>query len=266
MGGWSSTFDTAWAVMGMTEALKGTGDLQANFSFTATLNGKPLANGQAGGGNDLTAVTASVPLTDLKPAEPNELQISRTAGSGRLYYRAYLNVNRPVDTAPPVENGLSITRAYTLSGPNCQKSQCPPVTTVKMGGQSQLLTVRLTLTLPHDVSNLVVEDMIPAGTEILNAQLKTSQQNAAEVMNNPEYDPLDPFAQGWGWWLFHDPQIFDNHIRWAVDSLAAGTYQLTYQLVVLQPGEYRVIPARAFEYYFPEVQGSSAGTILTIQP
>lgn len=265
-GAWYSTFDSAWAIMAMTEALKGTADLQANYQFSASLNGAVLVKGQAGGANALNPVSSLVPLDQLKSTGTNQIQIERGDGSGRLYYQAFLEVDRPVESAPAVERGISITRSFTATGLGCEQANCPPTSEVKISNPGPILLVRLSLTLAHDVSNLVVEDTIPAGTEILNSQLKTSQQNLPEVVNPPEFNPADPFGQGWGWWLFHEPQIYTTHIRWMADSLPAGTYQLTYRLVVIQPGEYRLIPARAFEYYSPDVQGSSAGGVLTIRP
>jgi hypothetical protein len=115
------------------------------------------------------------------------------------------------------------------------------------------------LTLKNDAYYLVVEDYIPAGAEILNTNLKTSQQLGVE------YNPRDPFEGGWGWWYFNDPQIYDERIAWSVDHLPAGTYELTYTLVLNQPGDYRVLPARAWEFYFPEVQGNGAGAVFNIE-
>jgi hypothetical protein len=48
--------------------------------------------------------------------------------------------------------------------------------------------------------------------------------------------------------------------------LAAGTYELTYRLTPLQAGEFRLLPAHAYETYFPEVEGSSAGAVFRIDP
>ena len=103
--------------------------------------------------------------------------------------------------------------------------------------------------------------------EILNRNLKTSQQ-AIDIHRSP--GPVrrteDPFADGWGWWLFHEPQIRDDSILFSADYLPAGTYVLTYTLVPLQAGEYRVLPAHAWESFFPEVQGTSAGAVFEIKP
>ncbi len=136
------------------------------------------------------------------------------------------------------------------------------------------MLVRLTLTVPEDMYFVVVEDSIPAGTEILNPRLKTSQQNIVPAEGQPAQPGSDqqppfnlenPFEQGWGWWLFKDPQVYDDHIRWVVDTLPAGTYELTYRLTPFLAGEFRVIPARAWQYYFPDVEGSSKGGLLNIR-
>ena len=50
-----------------------------------------------------------------------------------------------------------------------------------------------------------------------------------------------------------------------ISQLPPGTYEFTYQMVVLQPGEYRVLPARAWQFYFPEVQGIGKGDIFTVE-
>jgi uncharacterized protein YfaS (alpha-2-macroglobulin family) len=138
-------------------------------------------------------------------------------------------------------------------------------------GSDKPITARLTLVLPHDSHYVMVEDFIPAGMEILNRSLKTSQQGLegteAGVQVQPEqFDASDPFAEGWGWWLFHEPQIRDDGILFSADYLPAGTYELTYTLVPLQAGEYRVLPAHAWESFFPEVQGTSAGALFEIKP
>ena len=124
--------------------------------------------------------------------------------------------------------------------------------------------MRLTLTVPEEMHYLVVEDWIPAGTEILDTSLKTSQ--LGNPLDEPSDDLFDPSGSGWSRWLFGSPQIFDDHVRWIARWVPAGTFELTYQLVPFQAGEFQVIPAHAYEYYFPEVEGSSAGTVFGISP
>jgi uncharacterized protein YfaS (alpha-2-macroglobulin family) len=197
-----------------------------------------------------------VPLGELYPDVPNSLVVERTVGQGRLYYAAHLSVNRPVEEVDRLENGFSLSRDYSIAGQVCPEEGCESVQGVQAG---DLINVRLTLVVPETAYYVIVEDYIPAGAEILDPSLLTSQQGVVG-----DYDPNQPFSEGWGWWYFQDPQVYDDHIAWAADSLPPGTYELTYTLVTVNPGEYRVLPARAWQFYFPEVQGNSEGQVFEI--
>ena len=131
------------------------------------------------------------------------------------------------------------------------------------------MIVRLVLVVPVDAYHVLVEDFIPAGSEILDRSLNTSQIGDPALIGGeqkPIYSPADRFTNGWGWWFFNNPSLYDNHITWAANYLPAGTYELTYTLTLLQPGEFRLLPARAAQLYFPDVQGNSAGAIFRIEP
>jgi len=255
-GAWASTYETAWTLMAASEVMKGTGELSGEFSFSAALNEAPFVAGEAGGSTQLTPVDAMAPVSSLYPQDPNSLLLQRGRGPGRLYYNAHLNVHRPAEDVAPLDKGISISRAYFPSNGDCLLGECPQFDSAQPG---ELVTVRLTLTVPETVHYLLVEDFIPAGTEVLDTSLKTSQQG-----DELPLDLLSPFQGGWGWWYFVDPQIHDDRVSWAVNVLPAGTYELIYQLVPLQAGEYRVLPARARQLYFPEVQGNSAGDVFKI--
>ena len=270
-GLWSIGHENAWAMMALNEAMVGFGDLNADFAFHATLNGGPLASGDVSGNQVLAPVNAEVPLEFLSPTSPNLLTVQREEGLGRLYYRAVLNVHRPVEDVKPIDAGMRIERVYcasSLSGVaprDTQSKGCTPLSTLELGSGSPV-TARLTLVLPHDSHYVMVEDFIPAGMEILNRSLKTSQQGIDSTQVEVQFDDSDPFAEGWGWWLFNEPQIRDDGILFSADFLPAGTYVLTYTLIPLQAGEYRVLPAHAWESFFPEVQGTSAGAVFEIKP
>jgi len=256
-GYWNSTYENAWSLLALTEVIKGAGELNASFDFSADLNGANISTGQA---NALVPVTTSTLLDGLQLALPNALNITRADGVGRLYYRAALFADRAAETAPALNQGMEISRVYTDF--DC-KEDCPPLSTTQLVPGAKL-KVELTLNIPEDSYYVMVEDAIPAGTEILNRRLKTAQ--LGEPSEGTElYDPENPFANGWGWWLFSDPQIGDERIEWAADYLPAGTYVLSYTLIPLQAGEYRVLPAHAWQSYFPEVQGTSAGEVFRIR-
>ncbi|MGD0707961.1 MAG: alpha-2-macroglobulin family protein, partial [Anaerolineaceae bacterium] len=266
-GMWSSTFDTAWVLMALTKDLRGTGELQADFSYSATLNNAPFATGQAGGNvAAMTSVTASVPVNEMIQDSSNALLIQRGDGSGKLYYQAYLSVDKPAKDAQPLSAGVTITRDYYLAGQDCRQEVCKPISGVQLANPSPEVQVRITVTVPKEMYYLVVDDAIPAGAEIVNETLNTSQQNQEpSATPQPQYDPGNPFGDGWGWWYFSQPQYYTSHIRWIANDLPAGTYVLTYKIQPFAAGEFQVLPAHAWMYYFPDVQGTSAGTTFDVK-
>jgi uncharacterized protein YfaS (alpha-2-macroglobulin family) len=246
-GDWNSTYETSWAVMALTRVMKGTGDYQGDFSFSSALNGTQVISGQADGPSRLESVGASIPVQDLYPEDPNALTITREEGTGTLYYRAHLNVSRPAEDVTPFGREMSLSRYYSVENEDGEIS-FPDTFSGDM-----MTRVHLTLTLEHDMYYVHLVDMIPAGAEILDTRLKTSQ-----TVEQP-YEINTPFSEGWGWWLFNDPIVYDDHITWTADYLPAGTYELTYLLVLTHPGEFQVLPAHAWMEYFPDVQAVSAG-------
>lgn len=268
-GAWASSYESAWTLLALVEAMRGAGDLQASFTYAAGLNGSPLIKGQADGpASALAPVSAQLDLADLLADQPNALLIERGEGGGRLYYSAYLRVERPAEEAQPVQRGLTITRAYYPTGQNCRQEACHPLEFIDLATPAPV-SVRLTLTLPEDMPYLMVEDYFPAGAEVLNPRLTTTQLGDPLAVGEDEAQPLfapdDPFAAGWGWWYFADPQISASRIRWVASFVPAGTYQLTYRLTPFLPGQFRLLPAHAWQYYFPEVEATSAGQIIEIK-
>lgn len=246
-GDWQSDYETAWAILALSEVMKATGELDAGFDYAASLNGTEIISGGAGGASQLSSVSASTPVNQLLAEEPNALEIERGAGAGRLYYRSHLTVSRPAADIGPYGNGMSLSRAYSFVEDGDE------VTYTQHGSTNELIRVHLTLTLEEDTYYLKVKDTIPSGAEILDTRLKTSPQS------EPAYHVSSPFREGWGWWYFNAPRAYDDHITWSANFVPAGTYQLTYTLALNLPGEYQVIPAQAWQTYFPEIQANSAG-------
>ena len=246
-GDWGSAYETGWAILALNEVLKESGDLLSDYVYTSDVNGTEVITGQVEGGTLLEAVTASIPVGSLYAEDPNSLVIKRGEGEGTLYYKAHLNVVRPADDVPPFGKGMSISRVFVSSADDSD------MIFTQQGNVGDLIQVQLTLVLEHDAHYLMVEDRIPAGSEILDTRLKTSQPE--EVV----YQVSRPFREGWGWWYFNSPTVFDDRISWSASFLPAGTYQFNYTISLTHPGEYQVLPSRSWQTYFPETQAISAG-------
>jgi len=246
-GDWGSAYETSWAVLALNEVMKTNDDLSTNFIYSSAVNGTEIINGQAEGPAQLETVTASIPVGTLYAEDPNALIINRGEGDGTLYYKAHLLVSRPAEDVPPFGKGMSISRVYA----DFSNEGTPIFTQDAAAGT--LLQVQLTLVLENDAHYLMVEDRIPAGAEILDTRLKTTQQDTVEYLVSA------PFRDGWGWWYFNRPTVLDDRVSWSVNYLPAGTYQLTYSISLAHPGEYQVLPARSWEVFFPETQAVSAG-------
>ncbi len=258
---WGGTLQNAWVLRALSSALVGTGEFQANSPFSARLNTLEIARGEAESPQILTTITTTTPLSGLYLQTPNELKILREGDSGKLYYRAALTVLRPAESAPALNQGIVVSRAYY----NCSSTPCQPISAWQINPQQPgKITARVSITLPHDMYYLNLDDFAPAGAEIVNPGLKTSQLGE-ESLEVEFFAPDSPYANGWGWWYFDSPKIYSDRIHWSADYLEAGTYVLSYTLIPSLPGQYRVPPAHAWMSYFPEVQGSSAGNLFEIK-
>ncbi len=252
-GDWWSPYETSWTILALNEVIKATGDLSSEYDYFAAVNGRELISGSAEGAAQLEAASASLPISDLFADDPNALEIGRTEGSGSLYYTAHLLAYRPAQEAQPFGRGLSISRAYKK-----QDGESPQF--VQSGEVGELIQVQLTLVVESDTHYVMIEDFIPAGAQILDTRLKTTRQDLEE------YQVSAPFQDGWGWWYFSAPRIYDGRITWTAKTLPAGTYQLTYVLSLTHPGEFRVMPSHARGIYFPETMAVSAGDEFRIEP
>ena len=262
-GYWSTTQETAWAIIGLTDWLAVTGELEADYTWQVSLNGQGLGDGVADATSLAETTSLRVTVNDLLSETVNRLAIERdpTAGAaddaGRLTYGAYLTYFKPVEQVKALDRGIIISREY-LSLPST--SPLPggieggPITEAAVG---DFIQVKLTLIAPNDLYYVMVEDYLPAGTEAVDSSLATTSL----VGQPPQVTRAD---QLWGSWYFNHTDLRDEKAVLFADYLPRGVYEYTYTIRASTPGEYRVIPSQAEELYFPEVFGRSDGGVFTV--
>jgi uncharacterized protein YfaS (alpha-2-macroglobulin family) len=254
-GIWETTQETAWSLIALTDWMLETGELEADYDFSATLNDEEIAAGTANRETVQESTRVEVPIAELIAEAANTLTIARSDGNGRLYYTAHLEVHLPVEEIEPAERGIIVSRRYSLA--DCTNGPaCPEVREAKLG---DVIRVDLTIIAPNDLYYVVVEDPLPAGGEAIDTGLATTSLLAMD----PNLTRQD--SRYWWWWHWYSrSELRDEKVVLFADYLPKGTYEYSYTFRTTLPGDYHVIPTVAQEMYFPEVFGRSDGRLLSI--
>jgi uncharacterized protein YfaS (alpha-2-macroglobulin family) len=205
-----------------------------------------------------------------------------------MYYDMSLKYYLRTESLPPRDEGITITRdLYALEDTNDSVS----VETAKVG---EVIKGKLTITIPDSYTHVAVEDIIPAGFEILNFNLSTEDQSLNTEEENYDWSATDSgFVSG----VFdsvrnmfgssQSAQVYsgynggeskvksrmlypthseshDDRVFLYIETIAPGVYVYEYYLRALVPGTFQHMPARAEELYFPEVFGRTAGGLITV--
>lgn len=250
---WESTYTTSWVLLSLTDWMDYSQEMQANYDYAVSVNGVRVGDGTTNRNNFMETQTLEFDIQELDQNDVNKVIFARDEGEGNLYYNAYLQAFLPVDQVEPLDNGFVISRSYYTLDDLRQ-----PISSAASG---DLFLARITIVVPNEVHNVIIEDPLPGGLVAEDQNLLTSSQ----VEIPTDYDG-NISRRGWGWWYFDHVQMMDEKLIISADYLPAGTYVYTYLVRASVPGEYRTIPPTIQEFYFPEVYGRGAGMIFTVLP
>jgi len=264
-GYWRTTNATAWSLLGLVAYMRSSGEMQASYSYSVYLNGEVLDTGDVNKTNLGQSNETRVEIAALLVEETNRLIVQRhepreeQTGAGQLYYTAYLRYYLPVERVKALNRGIFVGREYTLVD-----GDGTPVTGAGVG---ELVRVKLTLVAPSDLYYVVVEDPLPAGCEGVDTSLlTTSAVGEKPKLENVTAEETSRWYRryGWGWWWFSNTEMRDEKVVLFASYLPRGTYEYTYMVRPAVPGEFLVMPALAYQMYFPEVFGRSDGGTFTV--
>jgi alpha-2-macroglobulin len=247
---WSSTKQTAMVIYGLTGYLRSTKELQADFTATVLVNGNAVATKRLTGAQALTgAVPIVVPAAQLNAAG-NTVRVTKS-GKGVAYWSARAEYFSTADRiVRPGSGALGVTREFFKMSPEQRGDKIvyrldPLGASVDRG---DLIAVRLKVT-GTDWKYLLIEDPIPAGTEFI------TRDDLYELERKPDW---------WARWTsrreYHDDRaaLFDTWFR-------SGETEYSYILKVVNPGKYRLPPARVEPMYQPNVFATSDGRSLEVR-
>jgi len=246
-GAWETTHDTAQSLLALTDYLASSGDLDGSFGWQLAVNGQQRG---AGAVSDVRSSTGSIPIAvprlDLNVGA-NQVDLSRGGGPGRLYYTLQLQSYGPAEDTTAESHGLSVGREYlAVDG--------TPLGQVRVG---DLVLVKLTLLAPTTLTHLVLEDPLPAGLEPVDTTLNTTSRMLQRAVGEASK------KRGWFW---SQTQMRDDRVALFATVVPRGTYEYAYLARAGVAGEFRVLPTRGFQQYFPSVEAHTDGSRLTVLP
>lgn len=241
--GWSSTQATAFSILGLTDYIVASGELDAAYSWRAELDGQVVAQGTVDRGNVAKAI-APIRLAGAGLAAGTHTLNLIKEGRGTLYYTVLgqLAVYHP-SFAPAKAQGQGI---------QVQRSYAPIVGRSDADGWhvGDLVSVELKVTLDDDASYLIIEDKLPAGFEALNDNLATETQRPPDGRPGRDW----PW---WWWYRYERKELRDDKVSFFSTQLPAGEHQFQYTVRAVTPGTFSARPAEAYAMYRPEVWGRS---------
>ena len=252
-GNWGSRQDSVWSIIALTNWMAHSGEFNADYRYSVTVNGSEVLLDAATPANAQSADELSIDFVELRAQESNTIEFERSAGEGALYYTAHLHANLPVDEIEAINRGIEVSRTYTPLGAEA----ADPIAGAAVGDSVQ---VRLRLVVPDSLRYVVIEDFFPAGAEAINPELAISPTLGAI----PSGERVDPRESGWGWWYFDHVEFRDEKAVIYANYLPPGVYEYVYAIRASVAGEYQVMPPVARQLYFPEVYGRDEGTLFTI--
>jgi len=249
---WTTTQETAWAVLALTDWMVATNELQGDYDYALTLNSAEQTSGQVTPQNVRDGQKLVIDVKDLLLDEINRVTVIRGEGEGALYYTAHLRLRLDASAVEAIDRGVGIVREYFAAGGET------PISEANMG---DIITVRLTVTVPETIYYFVLEDPLPAGTEALDTSLLTTTNAVTGPQLQPAYNPY----YWWWWWVWDHTEIRDEQVNLYADNLPPGTYVYSYQVQATVPGKFQTMPAQGYAFYFPELFGRSDGTLFTVK-
>jgi len=240
---WDSTKQTAMAIYGLTDYLKLSGELKPDLNAAVLVDGREVLARRFTSGEE----SASIRLDGA----PGQRVAVRSTGSGRLYWSAR-TVYYSADPALTRQGsaGLNILREYFRLLPEKDGERIvyrlePFSGTLAPG---DLLASRLTLS-GGERRYLMIEDPIPAGAEIV------TRDEGYEIKDRPPW---------WEFW-FTRREYRDDRAALFQTYFPPGQKQFFYLMKVVNPGTFRVSPARVGSMYQPQLDATTEGVTLEVK-
>ncbi len=291
-GTWRTTHATAQAVLALRDLARLEGDPAGPILAHAALPAAPLFSEQLGG-RAPTALRLTWSLagrTALAPGGSTTLTLARAMPAGvspearvsapLLYHTVALTTARPALALAAAEDGLILERRAYPFDPLAPRAAVEPGATARTG---DVVRLEITLVAPRAVTDVAIEDPLPAGLEPLLLDLETVARSLGRGLDERAgrggyggYDGYDGYGEYGGGRAELDyvatggvfPAIRverrDDRVAAFATALPAGVYRFEYLARAATPGTFAAPPATVELMYDPEVNARTGPLRFTV--
>jgi uncharacterized protein YfaS (alpha-2-macroglobulin family) len=227
---WYNTKDTAAAVMALSEYLKTSDEMEPDYSFSVSVNGEKLGDYRITKDNMFSFDGSILVANPLLRADENKIRIVKK-GSGKLYYSAFLKYYSNEEDLREASSGISVEKTI-LKKVDGKWSEFDGE--LKVGEEIKVI---LEINGSKGYEYVIIEDPKPAGCdEVIRSYEKSGSRRNF-------------------WWSNVDYR--DEKMAVFITRMWQGKYKFEYELTAQTPGEFHVMPAKAYMMYKDEVGGNS---------
>ncbi|MFM9903965.1 MAG: alpha-2-macroglobulin family protein [Pyrinomonadaceae bacterium] len=266
-GAWSNTQENVFILLALDKYFntfeKVTPDFVTRIWLGNTYAGEEIFKGRSIDSNQL-----NIPMSYLVDQGGTSNLIIDRQGAGRLYYRIgmqYAPKNLKLD---PADYGFTVLRKYeAVDDKDDVKQNADGSWTIKAGAR---VRVQLTMVAQARRYHVALVDPLPAGLEILNPELATTEAIPGDAGGNTSVMEVGSRSMGrnYYWWRqnwFEHQNFRDERAEAFTSLLWEGVYNYSYVTRATTPGQFVVPPAKAEEMYHPETFGRTGTDFVRVE-
>lgn len=266
-GRWGSTQENVFILLALDKYFNAFEKVTPDF-VTRIWLGSAYAGEQVFKGRSVDSNVVNIPMSYLtEQGGTSNLFIDRQ-GAGRLYYRIGMKYAPKNLKLAPADYGFTVLRKYeAVDSPDDVKQNADGTWTIKSGAR---VRVRLTMVAQARRYHVALVDNLPAGLEILNPALATTEAIPGDPGGNTGVLEYGSRSYGYGswWWRqywFEHQNFRDERAEAFASLLWEGVYNYSYVARATTPGEFVVPPAKAHEMYHEETFGRTGTDFVKIE-
>jgi hypothetical protein len=252
---WFSTRDTALAVLALTDYMRAHDEFSPDYEVKVKVNGKQVLAYHQTKENIFSGKGRVFMRGDEIKGKDVEVEVE-TTGEGAIYANAFLSYFTKEKVIEGAGNEIFVERYYyrleevkkkektwygEVTKIDYKRHELKPGDAVQSG---DMVEVKIMIEAKSDYEYLVFEDYKPAGFEPLELKSGGIFQHGA-------------------WW---NREMRDEKVVNFLYSLEQGKQAITYKLRAEIPGEFRVLPHKAYAMYAPRIKAISDSWTISVLP